>query len=81
MENGTPMLPLEPVLEWSNRYCGLMSAGTVTEATVNYDGGDGGASTARSRDKSVIFDDAIHPFSPLGFRYPEYTRPLLHVLN
>lgn len=65
---------------WNGRIAWLWadeSAGTVTEATVNYDGGDGGASTARSRDKSVIFDDSDSSIFTLGFQVGlEYTRPL-----
>ena len=45
------------------------------EATVNYDGGDGGASTP-SRDKSVIFDDSDSSIFTLGSGGTEYTRPL-----
>lgn len=67
-------------LYWNGRIAWLWaeeSSGTVTEATVNYDGGDGGASTARSRDKALIFDDRDSSIFTLGFQVGlEYTRPV-----
>ncbi|MDB4331472.1 hypothetical protein OAA27_00205 [bacterium] len=67
-------------LYWNGRIAWLWaeeSSGTVTEANVNYDGGDGGASTARSRDKSLIFDDRDSSIFTLGFQVGlEYTRPV-----
>ena len=67
-------------LYWNGRIAWLWaeeSSGTVTEATVNYDGGDGGASTARSRDKALIFDDRDSSIFTLGFQVGlEYSRPV-----
>lgn len=67
-------------LYWNGRIAWLWaeeSSGTVTEATVNYDGGDGGATTARSRDKALIFDDRDSSIFTLGFQIGiEYIRPV-----
>lgn len=73
-----PCFPLS--LYWNGRIAWLWaeeSSGAVTEATVNYDGGEGGASTARSRDKALIFDDRDSSIFTLGFQVGlEYTRPV-----
>ncbi|MGC6441300.1 MAG: hypothetical protein ACON4H_01465 [Rubripirellula sp.] len=73
-----PCFPLS--LYWNGRIAWLWaeeSSGAVTEATVNYDGGEGGASTARSRDKALIFDDRDSSIFTLGFQVGlEFTRPV-----